>query len=148
MPGDVVPEPQICRRIDLMEFLAFEEGAVVLEPERHDSADSDAHACPRLEFPLVLGTGEIALQRGVGEQLDRTKTSLESWRQLEGPRALAERRPRRLVFGAESKTHGQPPGLGLARRGHWLFLVKPGEQEGEPRLPAGLPRRCLVGARV
>src|SRR6266480_6868100 len=65
MPGDVVPEPQICRRIDLMEFLAFEEGAVVLEPERHDSADSDAHACPRLEFPLVLGTGEIALQRGV-----------------------------------------------------------------------------------
>src|SRR6266516_506092 len=104
MPGDVVPEPQICRRIDLMEFLAFEEGAVVLEPERHDSADSDAHASPRLEFPLVLGTGEIALQRGVGEQLDRTKTSLESWRQLEGPRALAERRPRRLVFGAESKS--------------------------------------------
>src|SRR6266480_429280 len=117
MPGDVVPEPQICRRIDLMEFLGLEEGAVVLEPERHDSADSDAHACPRLEFPLVLGTGEIALQRGVGEQLDRTKTSLESWRQLEGPRALAERRPRRLVFGAESKTHGQPPGLGRAHAG-------------------------------
>src|SRR5438876_11628197 len=112
MPGDVVPEPQICRRIDLMEFLAFEEGAVVLEPERHDSADSDAHACPRHEFPLVLGTGEIALHRGVGEQMERTKTSLELSRQLDGPLALAERRPRRLVFGAEYTTHGQLPVLG------------------------------------
>src|SRR5438093_12901460 len=49
MPGDVVAEPQICRRIDLVEFLGFEEGAVVLEPQRETCRGLDAHPGPRME---------------------------------------------------------------------------------------------------
>src|ERR1043166_1944645 len=111
MPGDVVPQSQIGRRVDLMEFLGFEEGAVILEPERQDSAEIDAHPRPRLELPFVLGTGEIALQSGVGEYLDSVKAAFEGWRQLERPRALAERRPGSFIFHVEPKLDREPTRL-------------------------------------
>src|SRR5437867_3296041 len=117
MPGDVVPEPQICRRIDLMEFLGFEEGAVVLEPQRQPSADIDAHPGPRLELPLVLGTREIALQGGVGEHLNWAKATLEGRRQLERARALAERRPGTFIYHVEPKLDREPPRLRRAQAG-------------------------------
>src|SRR6266478_9411283 len=111
----VSAKPQIGRRIELVPLACLAKRAVPLEPERHDSADVEPGARPWLELPFVTWTHEVTLDRGIGQQLQRAKTTLENRRQLGRPWTVAERRPRRLVFGAEPDFYGQAPRL---RRPH------------------------------
>src|SRR2546428_4919018 len=109
MQCHVIAESQVCRRIDLMPPLELTERGVVLDSKRHRPADIQARPHLRLELKLVLGARQIALERGIEEQLQTPNPALENRGQLESVRALAEGWTRSLIFDAEPHIHRQPP---------------------------------------
>src|SRR5258706_3835942 len=126
----VIAKTQIRGRIVLVLLAHLAERTVPLEPQRHDLADIDTCPGPWLELPLVFGTRKIMLERGIGEQLQRAKAPFEDRRQLGGTGALAERRPRRLVLGAEPDADGETPRL---RRPHPRAQPPPSVLEAQSR---------------
>src|SRR2546430_13034696 len=91
------------------------ERSIILDAKRNRPAEVDAGARLRLELELVLGPRQVALERGIEEQLHTRHSPLENRRQFEGARALPERRTRCLVLDAEAHVDGQPPLLGRAQ---------------------------------
>src|SRR2546422_5035691 len=116
MPGHTIAEPEVRSRVELMLLRSRFQRAVILESQRQLPTEVEPHPRPRLELPLVLGSPpEVALERRIGEQLHRAEPPLENRRQLCRAGALAERRPRRLILGAEAQIHRQAPRLGRAQ---------------------------------
>src|SRR5438477_12704998 len=101
MQRPVITEYNIRRRIKQVPPRHLTERGIVLDTKRKRPAEIEASARLRLELELVLWPRQVALERGIEEQLQTRDPPLEDRRQLEGPRALAERRTRCLVLDAE-----------------------------------------------
>src|SRR2546430_7647592 len=98
-----------------MPLPSLAQRAVILDSQCQVLVDLGGRARLGLEFELMLGAGQVTLERGIEDQLQAGNAALEDGRQLERARALAERRSRRLILEAEPEPHRQPPFLGSAK---------------------------------